>query len=51
MRLHLDPHAPYPHELLRDEAKAQSVRDEIKRFRESQRLHLVPQADEPSEAA
>lgn len=49
MRLHLDPHAPYPHELLRDEAKAQEVRDEIRKFRESQGLQLVPRTadDEP----
>lgn len=41
MRLHLDPKSPYPFEVLRDEEKAKSVREEIRRFRESQRLHLV----------
>lgn len=41
MRLHLDPAAPYPHEVLRDEERAAAAREEIRKFRESQRLHLV----------
>lgn len=33
MRLHLDPHAKYPHELLRDEAKMAEAKAEILRCR------------------
>lgn len=45
LRLRLDLNAPYPYELLRDEEKAREAREEIKRFRESQRLHLVTDED------
>ena len=42
--LHLRPNAPYPSEQLRDKQAEKEAHEAIKRWRESQRMHLVIEA-------
>lgn len=45
--LHLRPNAPYPSEELRNQEEAKDVRDMVKKWRKTQRVHIVtPNYDE-----
>jgi hypothetical protein len=39
--LHLRPNAPYPSEMLKEKEAAKDAHDMIRKWRESQRVHIV----------